>query len=201
MGANFFGIPEISYDFRHRNLRCCHWRVGLEEHSQPPEGARATSGFSSTAKCCFNSSPWRWRTTSYQILDENADAAMKTITAMVVSPWYCMHKEGIYHWVIQRVWVFCVFPAAGHELTTCSMNVRDVWIKSGDNFGSTKSSPNLVFFFFGAVTCVHFYLAVEPSFWVFLWGLRFLLVHVGLCRFALVEGGFLFSMSNPPNLI
>ena len=31
--------------------------------------------------------------------------------------------------------------------------------------------------------------------------LGFLLVHVGRCSFALVEGGSLFNMSNPPELI
>lgn len=93
--------PEISHWARH--LRCCQWRVGLEEHTQRPQGARVTSEFSSTARC-FNSSPWRWRTTSYQRLDEKM--LIQPLKSQnyhshgEFSPWCWMNQKGTYHWVI-----------------------------------------------------------------------------------------------------
>lgn len=80
--------------------------------------------------------------------------------------------------------------------------------KGFHNLGVNMKSPNFVFLLGGTGMCT-FLLGVEPAFELF-WisscnfcclGLGFLLVHVALCSFALVEGGFLFNMSNPPELI
>ena len=89
---------------------------------------------------------------------------------------------------------FVWLPVAGHE------SAKKTW-----------NHPTL-FSFLGARACVYFstlglsqlmrfsgLALVICVVWV--WGLGFLLVHVGRCSFALVEGGFLFNMSNPPELI